>query len=38
MIKPKVFEALSAGAEGSRLDPDAVAAMQEVGLDISGPD
>ena len=30
------FEALSAGAEASTLDPDAVAAMDEVGLDISG--
>jgi arsenate reductase len=29
------FEALSAGAEASQLDPDAVAAMREVGLDIS---
>jgi arsenate reductase (thioredoxin) len=29
------FEALSAGAEVSELDPDAVAAMWEVGLDIS---
>lgn len=30
------FEALSAGAEASTLDPDAVAVMDEVGLDISG--
>src|ERR1700675_169918 len=30
------FEVLSAGAEASRRDPDAVAAMQEVGRDISG--
>lgn len=31
------FEALSAGAETtSALDPDAVAAMREVGIDISG--
>jgi arsenate reductase (thioredoxin) len=29
------FEALSAGAEASELDPDAVAAMWEVGLNIS---
>lgn len=30
------FEALSAGGEATVLDPDAVAVMQEVGLDISG--
>jgi arsenate reductase (thioredoxin) len=30
------FEALSAGAEAGTLDPDAVAAMDEAGLDISG--
>jgi len=30
------FEALSAGLEATGLDPEAVAAMQEVGLDISG--
>ena len=30
------FEVLSAGAEATALDPDAVAAMDEVGLDISG--
>lgn len=29
------FEALSAGAEVSDLDPDAAEAMREVGLDIS---
>lgn len=29
------FEALSAGGEASVLDPDAVAAMEEVGVDIS---
>jgi protein-tyrosine-phosphatase len=29
------FEIVSAGAEAGRLDPDAVAAMQEVGIDIS---
>jgi len=29
------FEIVSAGSEASRLDPDAVAAMQEVGIDIS---
>ena len=30
------FEVLSAGAEATALDPDAVAAMDELGLDISG--
>jgi arsenate reductase len=30
------FEALSAGAEATTLDPDAVAVMDELGLDISG--
>ena len=30
------FEVISAGAEASTLDPDAVAVMDEVGLDISG--
>jgi arsenate reductase len=30
------FEVLSAGAEATALDPEAVAAMDEVGLDISG--
>jgi arsenate reductase (thioredoxin) len=30
------FEVMSAGAEATALDPDAVAAMDEVGLDISG--
>jgi arsenate reductase len=30
------FEVLSAGAEATALDPDAVAAMDEVGIDISG--
>ena len=30
------FEAVSAGAEATTLCPDAVAAMDEVGLDISG--
>jgi arsenate reductase len=30
------FEALSAGGEATALDPDAVAVMQEVGLNISG--
>lgn len=30
------FEAVSAGAEASGLDPDAIEAMREVGLDISG--
>jgi len=30
------FEAVSAGSEATALDPDAVAVMQEVGLDISG--
>lgn len=30
------FEALSAGAEASELDPDAVAAMREIAIDISG--
>jgi arsenate reductase len=30
------FEIVSAGAEAGRLDPDAVAAMREVGIDISG--
>lgn len=30
------FEAVSAGGEASALDPDAIEAMQEVGLDISG--
>ena len=30
------LEILSAGAEPGELDPDAVLAMQEVGLDISG--
>jgi arsenate reductase len=30
------FEALSAGGEATALDRDAVAVMQEVGLDISG--
>lgn len=29
------FEIISAGAEAGRLDPDAVAAMREVGIDIS---
>lgn len=29
------FEAMSAGAEATILDPEAVAAMDEVGLDIS---
>jgi arsenate reductase len=29
------LEIVSAGAEAGRLDPDAVAAMQEVGIDIS---
>src|SRR5580658_7830664 len=29
------FEAMSAGAEATTLDPEAVAAMDEVGLDIS---
>jgi len=29
------FEIVSAGAEAGRLDPDAVAAMREVGIDIS---
>jgi arsenate reductase len=29
------FEVMSAGAEATELDPDAVAAMDEVGLDIS---
>jgi arsenate reductase (thioredoxin) len=29
------FEIVSAGAEESELDPDAVAAMREVGIDIS---
>jgi len=29
------FEVVSAGAEAGRLDPDAVAAMREVGVDIS---
>jgi arsenate reductase (thioredoxin) len=29
------FEVLSAGAEASAIDPDAVAAMDELGLDIS---
>lgn len=29
------FDIVSAGAEPGRLDPDAVAAMQEVGIDIS---
>jgi arsenate reductase len=29
------FEVLSAGAEATTLDPEAVAAMDEVGLDIS---
>ena len=30
------FEAMSAGAEASALDPEAVEAMREVGIDISG--
>lgn len=30
------FEVFSAGAEATPLDPEAVAAMAEVGLDISG--
>ncbi len=30
------FEALSAGCEASGLDPDAVEAMREAGIDISG--
>jgi arsenate reductase len=30
------FEPLSAGAEATALDPDAVAVMDEIGLDISG--
>ena len=30
------LEIVSAGAEAGRLDPDAVAAMREVGIDISG--
>lgn len=30
------FEVLSAGAEATALDPDAVAAMDEVGINISG--
>src|SRR5271157_4955147 len=30
------FEVLSAGAEATALDPETVAAMPEVGLDISG--
>ena len=29
------FEIVSAGAEAGRLDPDAIAAMREVGIDIS---
>ncbi|HTW67962.1 MAG TPA: arsenate reductase ArsC [Bryobacteraceae bacterium] len=29
------FEIVSAGSEAGRLDPDAVAAMREVGIDIS---
>jgi arsenate reductase len=29
------FEIVSAGAEAGRLDPDAVAAMREVGIDIA---
>jgi hypothetical protein len=29
------FEVMSAGAEATTLDPEAVAAMDEVGLDIS---
>jgi arsenate reductase len=32
----KRFAVISAGAEASTLDPDAVAVMDEVGLDISG--
>ncbi|MCU1334448.1 MAG: Protein-tyrosine phosphatase, low molecular weight [Bryobacterales bacterium] len=34
-IAGEEFEIASAGAEAGRLDPDAVAAMQEVGIDIS---
>jgi arsenate reductase (thioredoxin) len=30
------FESLSAGAQASALDPDAVAVMDEIGSDISG--
>lgn len=30
------FEVVSAGAEETPVDPDAVAAMREVGIDISG--
>jgi arsenate reductase (thioredoxin) len=30
------FEVVSAGSEETPLDPDAVAAMREVGIDISG--
>jgi arsenate reductase len=30
------FEVLSAGMESTALDPETVAAMNEVGLDISG--
>jgi arsenate reductase len=30
------FEAMSAGSEETLLDPDAVAVMREVGVDISG--
>ena len=29
------FEAISAGADASHLDPEAVAAMREAGIDIS---
>jgi hypothetical protein len=29
------FEVVSAGAEAARLDPEAVAAMREVGIDIA---
>jgi protein-tyrosine-phosphatase len=32
----KRFEVIGAGAEASTLDPDAVAVMDEAGLDISG--
>lgn len=30
------FDAISAGSEETPLDPDAVAVMREVGVDISG--
>ena len=30
------FDVVSAGSEETPLDPDAVAAMREVGIDISG--